>query len=276
MDEPRESFGKRLRGLRESRGLTRQDVAGALKVDVTTVRGWENDRFRPRPPKLKHLAKLLRVEVRELTSSSSAAQPLSATLVDTLSELPDLLDRLLAGTMRVLKALRIAAPYATPVYLQRRFRRTLSRRLLAGTIEVQRVEIIYDLDRLKEVVSNILRYRGCAYHAKAYCPGLTEVAPAMGGYFFDDEEFLIGAYSTSTPPHNRPVLHLSGEPFRSYFRAYWGEIWRRGTLLTVRGPNDLSACREIAVALGLPPAQWPKLVEQARHFEVGDGAPPLV
>ena len=276
-DEERASFGACLRSLRESRMLSRSEIATALHVDITTVRGWENDRYRPRPPKLNTLAKLLAISPKQLQPVGSARAPFQTTrLVDTLSELPDLLDQLLDRTTKLLKALRIAAPYSTPANVQHSFRSTLDARLRAGTIEVQRIEIIYTLNRLKEVISNIIRYDGCAYHYKAYCVGLQEVSPAMGGYFFDDEDFLLGAYWTGVPPQGRPGLHLSGEPFRTYFSEYWSEIWRRGTHLNGRGAHDLSACHKVALQLGLPTKSWSSFVKQARAFKVGDGAPPLI
>jgi hypothetical protein len=98
----------------------------------------------------------------------------------------------------------------------------------------------------------------------------------MGGYYFDDQEFLIGAYWTGVPPHHRPGLHMSGEPFGSYFRAYWDEIWQRGTYMNPRGSHDLSRCRKIALQLGLEAKDWTAFVEEARAYEVGDGAPPLI
>ncbi len=257
--------------------LSRSEIASELNVDVTAVRGWETDRYRPRPSKLKQLARFLAVSPNQLQAGGTPHTQIQTTrLVDTITDLPVLLDQLLSRTTRVLKALRIAAPYSTPANVQHGFRSTLGARIQAGTIEVQRIEIIYTLDRLKEVISNIVRYEGCRYYYKVYCIGLKEVSPAMGGYFFDDEDFLIGAYWTGVPPHNRPGLHLSGEPFRSYFREYWDEIWRRGTHLNGRGAHDLSECRRVALQLGLPAKSWPSFVKQARAFKVGDGAPPLI
>jgi hypothetical protein len=98
----------------------------------------------------------------------------------------------------------------------------------------------------------------------------------MGGYFFDDTDYLIGAYWTGVPPHNRPGLRIRGEAFSTYFTAYWDEIWRRGAWLNMRGAHDLSALRKTALALGLDPGGWPRFVEEASVLEIGDGAPPLV
>jgi hypothetical protein len=111
---------------------------------------------------------------------------------------------------------------------------------------------------------------------KVHCAGLTDVVPAFGGYYFDDEHFLIGAYWTGVPPHNKPGLELSGHTARVFFSAYWDEIWHRGILLNNRGAHDLSAVREVALTMGLEGSDWPGFVESARRFEIGDGAPPLI
>jgi len=267
----------RIRRLRETRDLSRRDVAEALKVDVTAIAGWEAGRFLPRVGHRGPLAALLGVDCAGLFEDGAPGGcGASATLVDTIGELEPLLVRLVAETRHCLRALRIAAPYSTPAHVQHTFRTVLSGRLLAGEIEVHRVEIFYELPRLKEVLSNIIRYNGRGYHVKSYCAGSTEVVPGMGGYFFDDDEYLIGAYWTGVPPHERPGLRLSGEPFRTYFNEYWSEIWRRGTLLNIRGKHDLTLVRELALKMGLAPKDWPRFVKEARALEIGDGAPPLV
>ena len=127
-----------------------------------------------------------------------------------------------------------------------------------------------------EIVSNVLRYDGCDYHVKCFCAGLQEVVPAMGGYFFDDDHFVLGAYWTGVPPGSQPGICLTGEPFRTFYNGYRDEIWRRGTWLNMRGAHDLSELEAVARRLGVPARQWPRFVEQARAYEVGDGAPPFI
>lgn len=268
----------RIRRLREARDLSRRDVADALKVDVTAIAGWEAGRYLPRVGHRGALAAMLGTDCARLFDEGQ--EPViggpSASLLDTIADLEPLLVKLVAGTRHCLRALRIAAPYSTPAHVQQAFRAKLAERLLGGEIEVHRVEIFYELSRLKEILSNIFRYDGHGYHVKSYCAGLTEVVPGMGGYYFDDDEFLIGAYWTGVPPHQRPGLRLSGEPFRTYFNDYWNEVWRRGTLLNIRGQHDLTLVRGLALKMGLPAREWPRFVEEARALEIGDGAPPLV
>lgn len=141
---------------------------------------------------------------------------------------------------------------------------------------MQRVEIFYDLRRLQEVISNLFRYAGHGYYVKSYCVGVSEVVPALGGYFFDDNEFLLGAYWTGVPPHQKPGLRMSGDPFRIFFREYWGEIWRRGARLSIDSAHDLAGIQAIAMKLGLPQKKWKDFVEEAKVLRVGDGVPPLV
>lgn len=274
-----DTTGAHIRRLREQNGLSRADLARRLKVDITAVAAWENDRYLPRSDRRAALAALLQLPLDKLFAQDGAIGrdgSGNADLVDTLTAIEPLLLDLLDKSRHHIKALRIAAPYSTPAHVQMEFRRRVSERLLSNSLEVQRIEIFYGLDRLKEVLSNILRYDGRRYWVKSYCAGIKEVVPGMGGYFFDDEHFLLGAYWTGIPPHDRPGLHLSGEPFRIYFREYWSEIWRRGTLLNNRGAHDLEAVRSVALSLGLPASDWDQFVREARAFEIGDGCPPLI
>jgi len=190
-------------------------------------------------------------------------------------DLPDVLMEL-TRKAKLLRAFRLAAPYPTAAYVQTEWRTLVAQRIVSGAMEVQRVEIVYGLPRLQEIVSNIIRYDGLKYAAKVYCSATSDVVPAMGGYMFDNDEFLLGAYWTGLPPTNKPGLRMASEPFATFFSAYWSEIWSRGMPVNLRGKHDLSKVQEIAFELGLDAVRWPEFVEEARTLEIGDGAPPLI
>jgi len=278
MGERRVAIGRRIKRLRETQGFSRQQVAFHLGVDLTAVAAWEGGKYLPREGKRIRLASYLGLDVASLFAEDlqDPASVGSAALVDTLGELPVVLRDLANAAHRDLKAFRVAAPYATTAHVQEEFRRILDTRLKLGTLEVQRIEVIYTLARLKEILSNIIRYDGLPYQVKCNCVGVKDVVPGMGGYIFDNREFLIGAYWATIPPYARPGLKLVGEPFRTYFSDYWSEIWPRGTHLNKKGARDLSAVREAALQLGLDAERWDEFVDEARNFDVGDGLPPLV
>lgn len=273
-ETPYAGSGCLMRRLREAKGLSRRDIAEAIKVDVSSVVGWEQGKRLPREKLRLPLARILGSDVSTLFAGGQAPL-LTAALFDTIEELPDLLLELTQATRR-LRALRLAAPHVTPSFVLMEWRRLVAERLLDGSLEVQRIEIFYDLRRLQEVLANIIRYEGRPYYVKSFCPGLREVAPAMGGFFFDEDEFLLGAYWSGMPPIGRPGLRLHGHPFRVFFEGYWHEIWGRGTLLNLNGAYELSAVRTLALTLGLKPEEWEDFVAKAKILEVGDGAPPLV
>lgn len=274
---PYAAAGKRLRRLREAKGLSRSDLAKRLNADVTSLSGWESGKRKPRDRTRSLLAHALGTDIESYyMPDDEHGTPIAASLVDTLEDLPDLLMELTERAQQTLRALRLAAPYATTAYVQTKWRNLVNQRLLDGTLEVQRIEIFYNLRRLQEILSNVFRYDGCRYFVKCHCPGIADVVPGVGGYFFDDDEFLLGAYWMSLPPHHRPGLRVSGAPFRIFFQEYWNEIWRRGTALNISGAGDLSAIQSLAFALGLPQAEWDRFVEGAKTLEMADGAPPLV
>ncbi len=276
--QPFTEIGKRITELRVAKGLSRRELADRLKVNVTSLGGWEGGKRLPREKVRLRLARLLGSDPAALFAMDAAcvSGPITACAVDTIDELPDLLIELTNHTRRTLRALRLAAPYGTSAHVQIDWRRLVSQRLLDSTLEVKRIEIFYDLRRLQEVLSNIFRYDGRPYCVKSCCTGMKDVFPAFGGYFFDDDEFLLGAYWTAVPPEKQPSLRASGPPFRIFFNAYWDEIWRRGIWLNSRGAHDLSDVQRVAYTLGLPPQNWDRFVEEARELKIGDGAPPLI
>jgi transcriptional regulator with XRE-family HTH domain len=267
-----------MRRLREAKGLSRRNLAETLRIDVTSLVGWEGGVRLPRDGIRKRLARLLDTNIETLFAGTHGYEPapLKAVALDTIGELPDLLIQHTRGAHKLVRALRLSAPYVTPAHVQTEWRTLISERILDGTLEVQRIEVFYDLRRLQEVLSNIIRYDGRHYFVKSHCAGIKEIVPAFGAYIFDNDEFLLGAYWTGVPPSNKPSLRLSGAPFQTFFNAYWEEIWRRGTYLNIQGAHDLSVVRELACKLGLRPDDWERFVEEARMLEIGDGAPPLV
>lgn len=277
-EKPYREIGRRMRRLREAKGLSRRNLADALRVNVTSLVGWEGGVRLPRDTVRKRLARLLDTGIESLFAGTQDYEPapIRASTFDTIGELSDLLLQHTRSAHKLVRALRLSAPYITPAHVQTEWRSLISRRILDGTLEVQRIEVFYDLRRLQEVLSNIMRYDGRRYSVKSHCAGIKEVIPAFGAYMFDNDEFLLGAYWTGVPPSNKPSLRLSGPPFQTFFNAYWEEIWRRGTYLNIQGAHDFSAVQEIAFKLGLPPDDWEQFVEEARTLEVGDGAPPLV
>jgi transcriptional regulator with XRE-family HTH domain len=275
---PYRAVGARIKRLREAKGLSRRELAARLSVDITSLSGWEAGKRLPRERYRLKLAHLLGTNLGSLFAPTTDRQPepVAASIIDTMDDLPKVLNDLLARTCKRLRALRVAAPYPTPAHVQREFRVKLSERILAGTVEVQRVEIFYDLRRLQEVISNLFRYAGRPYHVKSYCAGFSEVVPALGGYFFDDDVFMLGAYWTGVPPHQKPGVRLSGDPFRIFFGEYWDEIWRRGKRLSIDNAHELAELRTLALKLGLPQKKWKSFLDEAKALQIGDGAPPLV
>lgn len=248
-----------------------------VEVDDTTVGGWERGSFYPRDGKqrmkLAHALKLNIADLSRAIDGASDGNEGSVRLVESLDDFPALLVKLLRQTKSSVKDLRLAAPYVLPPFVQVDFRKGVSARLLDKSLEVQRVEIFYSLDRLREVLSNILRYDGCRYYVRSFCPGLREVAPSLGGYAFDDAHVILGGYFAAVPPHGRPGIYMRGEPVRQFFTAYWDEIWRRGTPLSLAGASDLSRVKTLALTLGLRDSDWSHFLDEAKALKSADGAP---
>ena len=125
------------------------------------------------------------------------------------------------------------------------------RALRDGSLAIERIEIFYDLQRLKEVFSNMLRYEGQPYRVRTACAGVKEIVPGMGGYLFDDSEFLIGAYWAQVPPHDRPRPAALPASRSGPISPILGRDLERGTALNPDGTVDMPAVRDVALQLGL-------------------------
>lgn len=271
------AVGRRIRRLREVKGLSRNDLAHKIDVDVSSISGWERGQRLPRDTLRPLLARALDCELEQLMSPTADREtPSSVAVLDVSREFPRALTNAARTLRHSLRAVRLSIPDATAQHVLREARQVLSERILTGRIEVQRVEIFYTLDRLKETLSNILRYDDRPYYVKACCTGMKEIAPFLGGYAFDESEIMLGTYRATMPPQGYSVLHLRGPEVGAFFRSHWNDIWAHGTLINPRGAHDLSAVRDVAVALGLPPRRWSRFVDEAAALEIGDGAPPLL
>jgi transcriptional regulator with XRE-family HTH domain len=271
------AVGRRIRHLREAQGLSRTDLARAIDVDVSSIAGWEGGKRLPREKFRMRLAGALDCDLTHLMSPRIESEtPTAVSVLDVATEFPRVFAHCVRHTRRTLRAIRVALPSPTALNFQTEGRRIICDRLAAGTLEVQRVEIFYNLDRLKETLSNIIRFDGKPYYVKAHCIGLVEIAPFLGGFSFDDADVVLGAYWAANPPRDYPLLRIRGPAVQTFFLSYWREIWARGTLLNVHGSHDLSTVREVALKMGLPARQWPRFLEEARSLETGDGVPPII
>jgi transcriptional regulator with XRE-family HTH domain len=269
------AFGEQVRTLRRAAGLTRQDLAAKLRVHVSSVSGWELGKRLPREALQPKLAKLLGCNPAHLFGEEGGLRPSAATLIDSTIDLPDVLAECTRRTETLIRIMRFGTPYASAAHVHVAQRIALGNRLAEGSVELQRVEIVYALPRLKELLSNVLRYAPQHYRLKLVCPGLKQIAPFFGGAIFDNREMVMGGYWSNNVRSNQPCIRLIGEPYITFFNAFWSEVWSREPLANPRGAHDLSAMQDMAFALGLPRRGWKQFVKEAESYTVGDGAPPL-
>ena len=70
-----EEFGARLRGIREKRGLTQQQLADALRIHRPTITQYESGSVFPEGERLAKLASVLEVSLDELILGKASEQP---------------------------------------------------------------------------------------------------------------------------------------------------------------------------------------------------------
>ncbi|MEO6151952.1 MAG: helix-turn-helix transcriptional regulator, partial [Croceibacterium sp.] len=76
---PAETFGARVKHLRQQRGLSLQALSRQIGVSKPALWKWERDEVRPRPATLDRLAEVLDVAPSELVFGTGPIAPLGAT-----------------------------------------------------------------------------------------------------------------------------------------------------------------------------------------------------
>ena len=116
-------IGNRIKALRVREGLSRADIARRIGVDVTAVAGWEAGKYWPRQRHRASLARLLGTGLEALFSNQkdTTTLPVLAVLVDTLTDLPVVLDELLARTQRCMRVMHTATPMRRRLMLSKNF-----------------------------------------------------------------------------------------------------------------------------------------------------------
>ena len=66
MTSLKQKFGKRVRELRKSKGLTQEQIAEIINIEPPNVSKMENGLHFPQPDKIEKIAKALNVDVHEL------------------------------------------------------------------------------------------------------------------------------------------------------------------------------------------------------------------
>lgn len=272
------SAGKRIRHLRERKGISRSHLARLVGVDVTAVSAWETDKYRPRVDKRLRLANTFGVELDALFPHEElvAADVPSIRPIEDFESFASLLLERSSQTERLIRAIHCSRCDPRHSATMPEFRTLVSERLLAGSLAFEHVEAIYDLSRLKEVIWNIFRYEGCAYRMSAYCVEPGQPTPGPNAFLFDDRELLLGSDWEDESIKPKLRLALSTGTLVSYFQQYWLGMWRKGVVLNAEGPRDLSSVRAFAVRLGLPISDWPSFLEEARALAMEDGIAPFV
>jgi transcriptional regulator with XRE-family HTH domain len=114
------AIGKRIRRLREAKGLSRTDLARTINVDVSSIAGWEGGKRLPRDQVRPRLALALDSELALLMSPQVEPDTLSTVAVlDVASEFPHALAAAARAMRRSLRAVRLSAPEATALHVMR-------------------------------------------------------------------------------------------------------------------------------------------------------------
>lgn len=130
MDDYREQAGRRLRELREQRGMSQEELAGAAKLSVKTISRFENGKHDGRRGTLRQLAEALHVTEEIITGPPPAPLGLGVSpeqsQLDRIEARLERIESLLSGDDGLIPGVLefLQEAQATPAAKRRRTART--------------------------------------------------------------------------------------------------------------------------------------------------------
>lgn len=140
----------------------------------------------------------------------------------------------------------------------------LYRRVRRGEIRFRRVEVIYNKERLKHVIRNLLRHEGSDYFIRYY-DSPPKAIPLLNMMSFDDEHFYLGGYHTAESVAEEYVLFIRHPLVTQFLRSYWNVLWLSATPLNEGKRINWNELKQIAMKVGLKEDEYKTLLEESRE-----------
>lgn len=285
IDEISRAIGKRIKARRIALGLYQRDlkIRTGMK-DERSVRDWEKGHLPKSHERRLRIAKALDIPAGVLFSRDLDLQPKTLRFVGGDIAIGDTLARL-GSQATMLRIFRGAHGEEMNIYAD--YREIVARRIHNNELNARCVELIWRADRLEEILSNIIRFNGHQYEARAYVPDESEsIGPGFSCYIFDETDVVFsGLWDTSMPGFLRDGLWLTGPAAKDAISEYWIHKWERATPITLRSAKSIAHTYRIRY-LGkwtIPrrrnesiQAAWRRLEKRVHERERGAGLPSLI
>lgn len=268
------AISQQIRQARLIKGISRRELAGLIKVDVTAIIAWESGKYLPRDTHRIALARHLDLNLLNLYSAPPHNQHLDQLWAKSTSFTQlcrQSFGEMVRNCKKQIKVLKLSYPYASNNASECDYCESLSRRILADDLEVRCVEIFYSPQRLQQAMANTLRYEGHSYTAKTFAACSKGVFPGIDFFIFDDVEIVMASFWAIEALDERPILHMRGEPFQVFIQEYWNEVWRHAIPLNPNFSTNIGAFRDIARALGQTKSQWERMQKDAYNTQQNSG-----
>jgi len=146
---------------------------------------------------------------------------------------------------------------------QAEYKRVLFKRTSKGEIGFRRVEVIYNVRNLEDVVRRLLLHEGYNYFIRHYEPP-PKIIPILHMMSFDNEAFYLGGFYASDYPGEEQNLYIRDPKLAYLLKGYWNELWGGGTPLNEGGVIDWTELKRIGARAGVTESDFEAMVAKVR------------
>ncbi len=148
---------------------------------------------------------------------------------------------------------------------QNEYRIIRDSRVMKGEIGFKRVEIIYNKERFKSVLRNLIRFEGKDYYVRYY-EAPPKAIPLLHVMTFDDEYFFLGGfYPPDFPPGEEKVAFIRGGALKELLREYTQMLWLKAIPLNEGGQINWEEIKRIARRLGISLDELETMIHEIKH-----------
>lgn len=139
------------------------------------------------------------------------------------------------------------------------YKQIMQRCVSRGEISFRRIEVIFNRERLEEVLRKLLVYQELEYFIRYYYPP-SEPIPVLHIMSFDDEHFYLGGFYPSESPAEELVIYIRHPEMARFFHDYWNILWLKAKPLNEGRRIDWAEVRRIASYFEIDDTEYESMI----------------
>ncbi|MBD3342450.1 MAG: hypothetical protein GF353_25345 [Candidatus Lokiarchaeota archaeon] len=149
---------------------------------------------------------------------------------------------------------------------QDNYKLMLQKRIEKNELVFRRIELIYNKERLEDVIQKLFKY-GIKYkYYIKYYQAPPKAFPLINLMSFDDDHFYLGGFYSAESPSTELVLFIKHPDVSKFFKQYWDALWLSAKPLNERNRINKNELKRIALDdIGITENEFESIYDNYRN-----------